>query len=35
MIYGVIKYSFSDYYLVYTELELNHNNVKKVSHNSV
>ena len=32
---GVMKYNFSDHYLVYTQLELNHNNVKKVSHNSV
>ena len=32
---GVMKYNFSDHYLVYTELELNHNDVKKVNHNSV
>ena len=29
----VMKYNFSDHYLIYTEL--NHNNVKKVNHNSV
>ena len=32
---GVMKYNISDHYLVYTELELNHNDVKKVYHNSV
>ena len=30
----VMKYNFSDHYLVYPELELNHNNVKKVNHNN-
>ena len=30
-----MKYNFSDHYLVCTELELNHNNAKKVNHNSV
>ena len=30
-----MKCNFSDHYIVYTELELNHNNFKKVSHNSV
>ena len=32
---AVKKYTFSDHYLVYTEFELNHNNVKKVNHDSV
>ena len=27
---GFMKYNFSDHYLVYTELELNHNNVKRL-----
>ena len=31
---GVMEYNFNDHYLVYAELELNHNNVKQVHHNS-
>ena len=32
---GVLKYNFSEHYLVHTDVDLNHNNVKRTNHNSM